>query len=105
MITRPIPRMRRPSAIAFALFLCLAAGCARPSMSNDAFSSPELGPLAQAVDRGDTAEIRRQLERIDADAPGSDGSTPLMAASRPGPAASGAPLPRGGAGRTPRGPR
>src|SRR5690606_4687712 len=97
MITRPIPRMRRPSAIASALFLCLAAGCARPSMSNEAFSSPELGPLADAVDRGDAAEIRRQLERIDADAPGSDGSTLLMAAIRQGRAASVEALLAGGA--------
>ncbi|WP_202842669.1 ankyrin repeat domain-containing protein [Luteimonas saliphila] len=54
-------------------------------MSNDdAFSSPELSVLADAVARGDAAEIRRQLERIDADTPGSDGSTLLMAAIKRG---------------------
>jgi len=53
-------------------------------MSNDAFSSPELTPLADAVARGDAAEIRRQLETVDADAPGSDGSTLLISAIREG---------------------
>lgn len=66
-------------------------------MSNDAFSSPELSPLADAVDRGDAAEIRRQLERVDADAAGSDGSTLLMAAIRQGRAASVEALLAGGA--------
>jgi ankyrin repeat protein len=80
MTAAPMPRMRRACAIVSAFFLCLAAGCARPSMSNDAFSSPELSPLADAVGRGDAAEIRRQLERVDADAPGSDGSTLLLTA-------------------------
>ena len=49
-------------------------------MSHDPFSNPELAPLAAAVARDDAAEIRRQLERIPADTPGSDGSTLLLAA-------------------------
>jgi len=66
-------------------------------MSNDAFSSPDLSPLADAVERGDAAEIRRQLERVDADAPGSDGSTLLMSAIRQGRTASVEALLAGGA--------
>lgn len=64
---------------------------------NDAFSNPELSPLADAVARGDAAEIRRQLERIDADAPGSDGSTLLMSAIKQGKAVSVEALLAGGA--------
>lgn len=90
-------RMRRFSTLASALLLACAAGCARPSMSNDAFSSPELSALSDAVDRGDAAEIRRQLERIDADAPGSDGSTLLVAAIKRGQLASVEALLEGGA--------
>lgn len=82
MIGLSIRRMRLPSAIAYALLLGLAAGCARPAMSNDPFSSPELSPIADAVRRGDGAEIRRQLESVDVDAPGSDGSTLLFEAIR-----------------------
>ena len=50
-------------------------------MSNDAFSSPDLSALADAVQRDDAAEVRRQLERIDADTPGSDGSATLLVKS------------------------
>lgn len=66
-------------------------------MSNDAFSNPELSVLADAVDRGDAPEIRRQLERIDADTPGSDGGTLLMAAIKRGRTASVEALLEGGA--------
>ena len=66
-------------------------------MSNDAFSNPELAPLADAVGRGDAAESRRQLERVDADAPGSDGSTLLLAAIDQGRLASVEALLEGGA--------
>lgn len=51
-------------------------------MSNDAFDSPTTAPLADAVRRGDVAEIRRQLEHVPADTPGSDGDTLLMDAIR-----------------------
>lgn len=51
-------------------------------MNNDAFSNPELSPLADAVRRGDAPEIRRQLERTPADAAGADGDTLLMEAIR-----------------------
>lgn len=97
MIGRSLPRMRRVSAIAFALLFCSAAGCEQPTMSNDAFSNPELSSLAAAVDRGDAPEIRRQLERIEADTPGSDGSTLLMTAIRAGQTASATALLEGGA--------
>lgn len=84
MIGLSIGRMRLPFAIAYALLLGLAAGCARPAMSNDPFSSTELSPIADAVRRGDGAEIRRQLQSVAADAPGSDGSTLLLEAIRRG---------------------
>lgn len=74
-------------------------------MSNDAFSSPELAPLSDAVARGDAAEIRRQLERVDADAPGSDGSTLLLAAIASGQLASVEALLQGGADPNRPGPR
>lgn len=74
-------------------------------MSNDAFASPELAPLSDAVARGDAAEIRRQLARIDADAPGSDGSTLLLAAIDQGRAASVEALLEGGADPNRVGPR
>ncbi len=66
-------------------------------MSNDAFSSPDLSALADAVQRDDAAEVRRQLERIDADTPGNDGSTLLMAAIKQGRKASAEALLEGGA--------
>ena len=66
------------------LILTSATGCARPTMSNDAFSSPELSTLADAVRRGDAPEIRRQLESVPADSAGSDGNTLLMEAIRAG---------------------
>jgi len=66
-------------------------------MSNDAFSNPDLSALAAAVQRDDVPEIRRQLERIDADTPGSDGSTLLMAAIKHGRTASAEALLEGGA--------
>ena len=90
-------RMRRLAAIVSAILLCCVAGCARSSMSNDAFSSPDLSALADAVRRGDAPEIRRQLERIDPDTPGNDGSTLLMSAIRQGGAASVEALLEGGA--------
>lgn len=84
------------------LVLTSAAGCARPPMNNDAlsnpdFSNPELAPLAEAVRRGDAPEIRRQLERVPADTPGSDGNTLLVAAIRAGNLASVEALLEGGA--------
>ena len=66
-------------------------------MSHDAFSNPDLSALASAVQRGDVPEIRRQLERVDADTPGSDGSTLLMAAIKQGRTASVEALLAGGA--------
>ncbi len=66
-------------------------------MNNDAFSSPELSPLADAVRRGDAVEIRRQLESVPADSPGRDGDTLLMAAIRNGRLASVEALLEGGA--------
>lgn len=59
---------------------CCAPGCARPSMSNDRFSNPDIAPLADAVVRGDAAEIRRQLANVDPDTPGSDGASLLVEA-------------------------
>lgn len=53
-------------------------------MTDDAFSSPQLSPLADAVRRGDTPEIRRQLQFVPADAPGSDGGTLLREAIKAG---------------------
>lgn len=98
-------RMRRSTAIASALLLCLASGCARPSMNNDPFSNPELAPLADAVSRGDAAEIRRQLTQVEADAPGSDGSTLLLRAIEQGQVASVEALLQGGADPDRPGPR
>lgn len=49
-------------------------------MSNNQFANPQLAPLADAVARGDVAEIRRQLETIDPDKPGADGATVLVEA-------------------------
>lgn len=71
-------------------------------MSNDArfnpaFSNPDVAPLAQAVHSGDAAEIRRQLERIDADTPGSHGETLLFEAIRANQPASVEALLEGGA--------
>lgn len=97
MIGSEMPRMRRLSLLASAALFCLTTGCARPSMSNDAFSRPEVSALADAVTRGDAAEIRRQLEGVAADTPGSDGSTLLLAAIKAGQAASVAALLEGGA--------
>lgn len=96
MIGSEMVRMRLP-AIVSAILLCCTTACARPSMSNDAFSNPDLSALAAAVQRDDAPEIRRQLERIDADTPGSDGSTLLMAAIRQGRTASVEALLEGGA--------
>ena len=90
-------RMRPFHAIAGALALICAPGCAQPSMSTDAFTNPELAPLAEAVRRGDDAEIRRQLERIDANTTGHDGSTLLIEAIRQGQIASVQALLAGGA--------
>jgi ankyrin repeat protein len=59
---------------------CSAPGCARPSMSNDRFTNPDLAPLADAVARGDGAEIRRQAANVDPDTPGGDGATLLVEA-------------------------
>lgn len=69
-------------ALASSLLLLCAAGCAQPSMSNDAFDTPATAQLADAVRRGDAAEIRRQLEHVAPDTPGSDGDTLLMDAIR-----------------------
>ena len=66
-------------------------------MSHDAFDTPTTAPLADAVRRGDAAEIRRQLERVPADTPGSDGDTLLMEAIRQRRAASVEALLEGGA--------
>ena len=84
-------------ALASSLFLLCAAGCAQPSMSHDAFSSPSTAQLADAVRRGDAAEIRRQLEHVAPDTPGSDGDTLLMEAIRQRRAASVEALLAGGA--------
>jgi ankyrin repeat protein len=49
-------------------------------MSNDRFTNPDLAPLADAVARGDGAEIRRQAANVDPDTPGGDGATLLVEA-------------------------
>lgn len=49
-------------------------------MATDAFSNPDVAPLAAAVQRGDVPEVKRQLERVNPDTPGSDGSTLLVEA-------------------------
>lgn len=51
-------------------------------MSNDAFTSSSTAPLADAVRRGDAAEIRRQLAHVAPDTAGADGETLLMEAIR-----------------------
>lgn len=85
MICNDMPRLPRLRTLACALLILTSAtACAQPSMNTDAFSSPELAPLADAVRRGDAPEIRRQLERVPADSVGSDGETLLMAAIRAG---------------------
>jgi ankyrin repeat protein len=63
---------------ALTVLLACAPGCARPPMNNDAFSEPAVAPLADAVRRGDAAEVRRQLERVDPDTPGADGASLLV---------------------------
>lgn len=77
-----IARMHRVSFWMCAVLLCSASGCARPSMSNDPFTNPDLAPLADAVRRGDAPEIRRLSQQVAPDTPGSDGSTLLMEAIR-----------------------
>lgn len=74
--------MTRIRALSSTVLLLCAAGCAQPSMSNDAFNTPTTAQLADAVRRGDAAEIRRQLEHVAPDTPGSDGETLLMEAIR-----------------------
>lgn len=49
-------------------------------MHDDVFASPQVAPLAVAVERGDAAAIRRALATVHPDTPGSDGSTLLIAA-------------------------
>jgi len=71
--------IRTPGLAAILLVFC-AAGCARPSMTNDPFSSPNLAPLADAVARGDAAEIRRLVAHTPPDTPGEHGATLLVAA-------------------------
>lgn len=72
--------MRYGVGIFLALATWYVAGCSRQPMSQDAFSNPDLAPLASAVARGDAAEIRRHLARIDPDTPGADGATLLVEA-------------------------
>lgn len=67
------------------------------STINDAYANPELSALARAVRGGDAAEIRRQLERIDANTPGSNGDGLLFEAIRVNQPASVAALIEGGA--------
>jgi ankyrin repeat protein len=81
--------MRLVAALFIASLACATVACAREpkpmsnaAVPNDAFSNPDLAPLAQAVRRGDAAEIRRQLERVQADTPGSQGETLLIEAIR-----------------------
>lgn len=66
-------------------------------MNTDAFSSPGLSPLADAVRRGDAPEIRRQLESVPVDSAGQDGETLLMVAIRAGSLSSVEALLEGGA--------
>ena len=49
-------------------------------MSNNAFSNSTLAPLADAVTRGDVAEIKRQLQSVDPDSLGENGANLLVAA-------------------------
>src|SRR5690554_132135 len=70
--------MRQLAAIAILFVLSCAPGCARPPMTNEPFASTSIAPLADAVARGDAAEIRRQLEAgADPGVPGSDGASLL----------------------------
>jgi ankyrin repeat protein len=96
--------MRLILALLTASLACATAACAREPkpmsnavFPNDAFSNPDIAPLAQAVRRGDAAEIRRQLERVQADTPGSHGETLLVEAIRAGQADSVEALLEGGA--------
>ena len=66
--------MRLIPALFIASLACATAACAREpkpmsnaAFPNDAFSNPDVAPLAQAVRQGDAAEIRRQLERVQAE--------------------------------------
>lgn len=72
--------MRLRLATVLIAFACCAPGCARPSMSNDRFTNPDIAPLADAVARGDAAEIRRQLSSVDPDTPGNNGASLLVEA-------------------------
>lgn len=96
--------MRLIPALFIASLACATAACAREpkpmsnaAFPNDAFSNPDVAPLAQAVRQGDAAEIRRQLERVQADTPGSRGETLLVEAIRAGQADSVEALLEGGA--------
>lgn len=73
-------QVRYGLGILLALSTWCASGCDRQPMTHDAFSDPDLAPLANAVARGDAAEIRRHLARIDPDTPGEDGATLLVEA-------------------------
>ncbi len=68
--------------IIFMICVCVTSttGCQRQTMSNDAFSNSTLAPLADAVVRGDVAEIKRQLVHVDPDTPGQDGATLVLVA-------------------------
>ncbi len=72
-------RARRVLYVGAAFALCTCA-CARPPMTDDAFSSPDTAPLAAAVSRGDADEVRRLLAGRDPDARGRDGATLLVQA-------------------------
>lgn len=49
-------------------------------MNDDRFARPEIAALATAVDRGDVAAMRREMQAVHPDTPGSDGTTLLIKA-------------------------
>lgn len=70
----------RYRAVVLTCVLAFGVSACERSMSTEPFTNPALAPLAAAVRNGDAAEIRRQLQSVAADTPGSDGTTLLMAA-------------------------
>jgi ankyrin repeat protein len=76
----PTGAMRYRAVVLACLLVFGVPACKRSAMSTEPFTSPTLAPVADAVRSGDAAEIRRQLQSIAPDTPGSDGTTLLMMA-------------------------
>ena len=79
----PCARGMAPWRAAGVLLLAMLAAlpgtaCSRNPMTPSPFDNPDIAPLADAVARDDGAEARRQLQRIAADTPGSDGTSLLQ---------------------------